>query len=66
MSFVLFECMIAVAVLLALGELVSWWAVPALPLAVAAMVKLNDLVSGAMSRNAARIDPSPGWDVLPF
>ena len=30
-SFLLFECMIAVGVLLALAELVSWWAVPVLP-----------------------------------
>ena len=47
MSFLLFECMIAIAALLALAELVSWWAVAALPAAVAAMVKVNDLVSGA-------------------
>jgi hypothetical protein len=46
-SFLLFECMIATAILLALAELVSWWAVAALPIAVAAMVKVNDLVSGA-------------------
>ena len=38
-SFVLFECMIAAAVLLALAELVSWWAVAVLPLAVAAIEK---------------------------
>jgi hypothetical protein len=47
MSFLLFECVIALAVLLALAELVSWWAVALLPAAVAAMVKINDLVSGA-------------------
>jgi hypothetical protein len=46
MSFVLFECVIAVAVLLALAELASWWVVAALPAAVAVMVKLNDLVTG--------------------
>jgi len=34
MSFLLFECVIAVAVLLALAELVSWWAVALLPPAV--------------------------------
>lgn len=47
MSFVLLEGMFAIGVLLALTELVSWWAVPVLPLTVAAMVKLNDLVAGA-------------------
>lgn len=65
LSFLLFECVIAGAALLALAELVSWWAVAALPLAVAAMVKLNDLVSGAMSRNAAQLESPRGWDVLP-
>jgi hypothetical protein len=48
MSFLLFECMVAMAVLLGLAELTSWWAVAALPVAVAAMVKLNDLVAGAV------------------
>jgi hypothetical protein len=64
-SFLLFECVIAVSVLLALAELASWWAVAALPVAVAAMVKLNDLVSGAMSRSAAGIGSPPGWEALP-
>ncbi len=50
MSFLLFECVIALAVLLALAELVSWWAVAVLPAAVAAMVKINDMVSGAAGR----------------
>jgi hypothetical protein len=52
MSFLLFECMVALGVLLSLAELVSWWAVAALPAAVASMVKLNDLVTGALSRDA--------------
>jgi hypothetical protein len=43
----LFECMIALGALLALAELVSWWAVPLLPAVVAGMVKLNDLVAAA-------------------
>ncbi len=47
-SSLLFECMIALAVLLALAELVSWWAVLALPLSIAAMVKANDLVVAAL------------------
>jgi hypothetical protein len=50
-SFLLFECAIAVAALLALAELVSWWAVVVLPASVAAMVKLNDLVTGEMRRS---------------
>lgn len=61
-SFLLFECVVALAVLLALAELVSWWAVPVLPLAVAVMVKVNDVVAGAMGRPdttvpAARTQP---------
>jgi hypothetical protein len=51
MSFLLCECAIALAALLALADLVSWWAVAVLPLSIAAMVKLNDLVTGAMRRS---------------
>ncbi len=47
---VFFEGMIALGVLMALTELVSWWAVPVLPSAVAAMVKLNDVVAGGAER----------------
>jgi hypothetical protein len=43
--------MVAIAVLLALAELTSWWAVAALPAAVAVMVKFNDLVAGTVSRD---------------
>jgi hypothetical protein len=52
-SFLLFECMIAAGVLLALAELVSWWAVPVLPAVVAIMVKVNDLVIGGSRRARA-------------
>ncbi|MEV8516757.1 hypothetical protein [Dactylosporangium sp. NPDC051484] len=45
-SFLLFECMIAVGVLLALAELVNWWGVAVLPAVVAIMVKVNDTVVG--------------------
>ncbi|MFG3339467.1 hypothetical protein [Glycomyces sp. NPDC048151] len=48
---VLFEGSIALAVLMALTELVSWWVVPVLPLAVAGMVKLNDLIAGTLERH---------------
>lgn len=46
-----FEGSIALAVLMALTELVSWWVVLVLPLAVAVMVKLNDVVAGALNRH---------------
>lgn len=45
--FVFLEGMIALGVLLALTELVSWWAVLVLPATVAVMVKVNDVVAGA-------------------
>lgn len=47
---VFFEGALALGVLMALTELVSWWVVPVLPLTVAAMVKLNDMVAGAAER----------------
>jgi hypothetical protein len=53
-SFLLVECTVAVAILLALAELVSWWAVLVLPTAVAAMVKINDLV-GQPARATRRV-----------
>ncbi len=49
LCFLFFEGAIALAVLLALAELVSWWVVAALPAAVAAMVKLNDAIAGAIA-----------------
>lgn len=49
LCFLFFEGAIALGVLLALAELVSWWAVPVLPVAVALMVKVNDLVAGALA-----------------
>jgi hypothetical protein len=62
MSFLLFECVVAIAALLSLAELVSWWAVIALPVAVAVMVKFNDLVSGSLSR-VPHTDGDDSWDV---
>ncbi len=47
-TFVLFEGSIGLAILLALADVVDGWAVLALPIAVAAMVKLNDIVAGAL------------------
>jgi hypothetical protein len=52
-SVLLFECMIAVGVLLALAELVSWWAVLILPVVVAIMVKVNDIAASAAARGRA-------------
>ncbi|GAB3221446.1 hypothetical protein GCM10027447_06980 [Glycomyces halotolerans] len=48
---VFFEGSIALGVLMALTELVSWWIVPILPVAVAVMVKLNDVIAGAVDRS---------------
>jgi len=48
--FAFFEGAIALAALLALAELAQWWVVLVLPLSVAAMVKLNDFIAGAVLR----------------
>ncbi len=48
--FIFFEGAIALGILLALAELVSWWGVLVLPVTVAAMVKLNDLIAGLLGR----------------
>jgi hypothetical protein len=50
LCFVFLEGAVALGILLALAELVSWWGVLVLPAAVAAMVKLNDLVTGVLVR----------------
>ncbi|MET8065531.1 hypothetical protein ACFYON_15485 [Micromonospora sp. NPDC005686] len=55
LCFLFFEGAMALAVLLALAELVSWWAVVVLPIAVAAMVKLNDVVAEVVVRTAAQV-----------
>jgi hypothetical protein len=53
LCFVFLEGAVALGILLALAELVSWWGVLVLPATVAAMVKLNDLVAGALARPVA-------------
>jgi hypothetical protein len=53
LCFVFLEGAIALGALLALAELVSWWGVLVLPAMVALMVKLNDVIAGALSRQAA-------------
>jgi len=45
LCFLFLEGAVLAAVLLALAEVVSWWAVPALPAAVALVVKLHDVVA---------------------
>jgi hypothetical protein len=53
LCFVFLEGAVALGILLALAELVSWWGVLVLPLSVAVMVKLNDVIAGTMTRPVA-------------
>jgi hypothetical protein len=55
MCFLFLEGAAAFGVLLALTELVSWWAIVILPVSIAVMVKINDLVAGAVARSAQRV-----------
>jgi hypothetical protein len=50
LCFVFLEGAVALGILLALAELVSWWGVLVLPATVAVMVKLNDVVAGMLAR----------------
>jgi hypothetical protein len=52
-TFLLFEGSIGLSVLLALAEIVNWWGLVAIPVAVAVMVKLNDVVAGSLVRPLA-------------
>jgi hypothetical protein len=52
LCFVFLEGAVALGFLLALAELVSWWGVLVLPITVAVMVKLNDVVAGALTKPA--------------
>lgn len=54
LCFFFFEGAIALATLLALAELVTWWAVVVLPASIAVMVKINDVIAGFGARAAAR------------
>jgi hypothetical protein len=60
LCFVFLEGAVALGILLALAELVSWWGVLVLPTMVAAMVKLNDVVAGALIRPAGSVRAAPG------
>jgi hypothetical protein len=55
LCFFFFEGAIALATLLALAELVSWWAVLVLPTAIAVMVKINDVIAGFGARATNRV-----------
>jgi hypothetical protein len=57
LCFVFLEGAVALGVLLALAELVSWWGVIVLPLTVALMVKLNDVIAGMLPRSAPTGEP---------
>jgi hypothetical protein len=50
LCFLYFEGIVALAVVLALVGFVTWWGVLVLPVTVAAMVKLNDVVAGRLTR----------------
>lgn len=54
LCFLYFEGAITLAILLALAELVTWWAVVVLPAAIAGIVKINDVIAGYGVRAAAR------------
>ncbi|WP_412541961.1 hypothetical protein R8Z50_05310 [Longispora sp. K20-0274] len=47
MCFLLLEGSVVLAGLLSMAELVSWWSLVVLPVVVAVMVKVNDMVAGA-------------------
>ena len=56
LCFVFLEGAVALGILLALAELVSWWGVIVLPITVAAMVKLNDLIAHMIVREGVEPD----------
>ncbi|MEV4349347.1 hypothetical protein AB0J83_33230 [Actinoplanes sp. NPDC049596] len=53
LCFVYLEGAVALGILLALAELVSWWGVLVLPAVVAVMVKLNDVIAGSLTQPVA-------------
>ncbi len=63
LCFVFLEGAVALGILLALAELVSWWGVLALPATVAIMVKLNDVIASSLTpppADLAMAGPSSG------
>lgn len=59
LCFVYFEGTIALAILLTLAEQTSPWAVAVLPIAVAVMVKTNDVIAGALIRSGGEAAQTP-------
>jgi hypothetical protein len=53
--FILLEGSVATALILALAELVSWWGLIVLPVAVALLVKVNDVIAGIVARNSDQV-----------
>jgi hypothetical protein len=53
LCFLFFEGSIALGFLVTLAELASWLAVVVIPVTVAAMVKINDVVAGALPADRA-------------
>ncbi|HET6482911.1 MAG TPA: hypothetical protein VFG35_23145 [Actinoplanes sp.] len=60
LCFVFLEGAVALGILLALAELVSWWGVLVLPATVAIMVKLNDAIAGSL-KPPAPVGPAPSY-----
>ena len=56
LCFLFFEGAVALGILLALADFAPWWSALVLPVAVAAMVKINDFVAGWNAR--ARLVPA--------
>jgi hypothetical protein len=52
-TFAFFEGSIGVAALLTLADIINWWGLLAIPVTVAVMVKLNDIVAGTDSESLA-------------
>lgn len=48
LAFLLFEGSFGLGILLALADIVNYWGIIVIPVAVAAMVKINDMITGAM------------------
>jgi hypothetical protein len=70
MTIVLFEGSIVAPVLLWLADILEWWGVLVIPVAVAGLVKFNDLVAGLpyrsrepeSARGTARVRRRPAVD----
>jgi hypothetical protein len=52
-TFLLFEGSIMLAVVLSFAEVLAWWSVIVVPVAIGVMVKLNDVIAGVLRRPEA-------------